>query len=307
MKIPIILDTDLGTDIDDIYALMLAIRHHSLELLGVTTVYGDVQARAKLAAKILRLAECEHIQVCAGIGVPPERLKRGDIAQNFTDSLNHTGYVTTNDLEYRQIYPDAIEFILQTLTKTQEPIGLIGIGPWTNLAAVLRAASFEQKQKIRFLALMGGEPNRMVAEHNVFSDPEGADFVLASGLPTFMGSLDVTRQVILTVPEVDTLLGKATTPFLKALYETTKLWLPHRGAKPGPVLYDVIPVFWAAEPSSVKTNSMSLRVETQGTFTRGFTVPIPSDAQHQILVSQEINAGAMKMMLLQILAIQRSV
>ena len=303
MKTPIILDTDLGTDIDDVYALVLAIHHPSLDLKGVTTVYGDVQARAKLAAKILRLSGCEHIPVHAGIRVPQARLKRGDIAPDFTDFLNHTEYVTEDDPEFGQLYPDAIEFILQSLSTTPEPIGLIGIGPWTNLAEVLRSATPAQRQMIRFVALMGGEPNRMIAEHNVVCDPEGADSVLTSGLPIFMGSLDVTKQMILTIPEVETFLGNATAPVHKGLYETTRLWLPCRGAKPGPVLYDLIPVFWAADPSLVKTAPMSLRVETLGVFSRGFTVPMNLETQYQIGVSLEIDTNLLKTKLLRILGI----
>lgn len=301
MKTPIILDTDPGTDIDDAYALALAIRQPSLKLLGVTTVYGDVQARARLAAKLLRIAGCEQIPVRAGIRVPPARLKSGELDPNFTDFLNHTQYVTESDPEFGQVYPDAVEFILQTLSTAQAPVGLIGIGPWTNLAEVVRSVTPEQKQKIRFIALMGGEPYRMTAEHNVCSDPEAADTVLTSGLPIFMGSFDVTRQLILTTQEVNRYFSRATEPILKALYDTTNLWLSHRGSKPGPVLYDLIPVFWAADSALAETVEMQLRVETNGVFSRGFTIPIRSEKQNRVSVSRKIDPDKLKSMLLQII------
>jgi purine nucleosidase len=302
MKIPIILDTDPGTDIDDLFALALALRHPALDLVGVTTVYGDVQARARLVSKILRMAGASRIPVCAGIRVPEPELQRKTLAADFTDFLNHTQYVTARDPEFALSYPDAIEFILKMLFEAREPLGLVGIGPWSNLAAVLKSASKKQLKNIRFIALMGGEPWRMRAEHNVVCDPEAADIVLTSDVPKFMASFELTRKVNLSEADVESYLGGTTDPLLEALYETTQMWLPHhRHIVPGPVLYDVVPVFWAADPSLVKTTEMQLRVETQGFFSRGFTIPVRGQTHRATQVSSQLDPEALKKLYFEII------
>ena len=81
MTTSVIFDTDAGSDIDDLYALALIINLPNLNLLGVTTVAGDTQARARLIAKMLRLGDREDVPVCAGIRVPEALVaKGGDIA-----------------------------------------------------------------------------------------------------------------------------------------------------------------------------------------------------------------------------------
>ncbi len=76
-RIPVIYDTDLGEDIDDLYALYLALFHPGLEVIAVTTVHGDTRRKAQLASKVLRMAGHEDVPVGAGIGMSQERLERG--------------------------------------------------------------------------------------------------------------------------------------------------------------------------------------------------------------------------------------
>ena len=85
-KIPIILDTDIGTDIDDAFALALIINSPELELLGVTTVSGDTPARARLAAKMLWEAGGKWRQVPVAAGEPgsPQPIDQARWAQGFT-------------------------------------------------------------------------------------------------------------------------------------------------------------------------------------------------------------------------------
>jgi len=305
-KIPIILDTDIGSDIDDMYALALALRHPQLDLKGVTTVYGDVQARARLTAKALRLAGREDIPVCAGIRASAERKKRGEIDDDFSGALTYTQFVTAADPEFGKRYPDAIEFLLKALNNAPEPIGLVGIGACSNLAAVIRHADNQLKRKIRFIALMGGETSRMQAEYNVACDPEAADVVLTCGLPRFMGTFMVTKQVALSAAEVEEYLGGATDPLLRALYETSKMWLPRHTFLAGPVLYDVTPLFWAADPKLIRTSEIKLRVETQGQFTRGYTVPVAASESAPVTVSVSLDAAQLKSMLLNIIGAGQS-
>lgn len=265
---------------------------------------------------MLRLCGRPDIPVCAGIRVPAAFLQRGGKPEEYGNRPNHTQLVTGDDPESGRDYPDAIDFILKSLDDGAEPIGLIATGPWTNIAAVLTRGSDEQRSKIRFLSLMGGEVHWMHKEANVSNDPEAADVVLRSGLPTFMGTWDVTRRLYFTMAEVERLLAPKRTPFLQALLEATRLWWGGgRGPKPGPVLYDVIPVFQAAgpDPRIVSIRLDKVCVELEGVHARGLTLPSPhasrwavleaekqagafgiEEAGEGVLLSHEIDAAALK-------------
>lgn len=306
MTIPVIFDTDAGTDIDDLYALGLIVAHPELELLGVTTVAGDTQARARLVAKMLRLQGAGEVPVFAGIGVPSALAGKPE-ATDHRQNLTHCDLVEAGDPEGGKEYADGIEFILEALSNASRPITLIGTGPWTNVAEVLCRADEKQKSMIESVALMGGEVHLLLSEWNVKSDPEAADVVLKSGVPVFVGTWSVTRKLFFTMDEVDALLGKSESPFLQALHAGTHMWwgtgITH---KPGPVLYDVIPVFWAAaERKSISCLRLEkLPVELKGEHTRGMTVSSPHQIANApktsepgagyVAVSDEMDAAALK-------------
>src|SRR5262245_5373541 len=91
---PVIFDTDIGTDIDDAYALAIVLQHPELELLGVTTVSGDAVARARLAAKLLQVAgpEWRRVPVYAGTSTATQYMKQVEWANGFTSpSLHESG------------------------------------------------------------------------------------------------------------------------------------------------------------------------------------------------------------------------
>ncbi|MEM7532929.1 MAG: nucleoside hydrolase [Chloroflexota bacterium] len=278
MRTNVIFDTDAGGDIDDLYALVLILKHPNLNLLGVTTVSADTQARARVIAKMLRLAERPDVPVYAGIRIPKAFVQRGMDETTYKQYLTHLELVTTDDPEHGQAYGDAVAFILEALRQTETPITLIGTGPWTNIAEVLRLADEQQKSMIDAVALMGGEVHLLHNESNVLHDPEAADLILHSGVPIFLATWSVCRHLTFTMAEVAALTHDSPSPFLQALREATDLWW-NAGVdyKPGPMCYDVIPVFWAAgerEPiSCIKLDELT--VELAGTHTRGMMVVHP--------------------------------
>src|SRR5689334_4523922 len=92
--VPVILDTDIGTDIDDAYALAALMQRHDLQLLGVTTVSGDAVARARLAAKFLARGgpRWAAVPVYAGASSAPQYMKQAEWAAGFTSpSLHESG------------------------------------------------------------------------------------------------------------------------------------------------------------------------------------------------------------------------
>lgn len=286
MGIPILFDTDAGTDIDDLYALALLLRHPNVELLGVTTVAGDTQARARLVAKMLRLAGRTDVPVFAGMRVPLAAADEGAPDDTFGSVLTHCDLVEPGDPEYGADYGDAVDFMLEALDTAEEPIRLVGTGPWTNIAALLRRANSARRSRVGSIALMGGEIRVRMSEFNVCCDPEAAAEVLAGRVPTFVGTWSVTRQLFFSMPEVESLLGAAGSPFLQALCAGTRRWwgLESQGAnhKPGPVCYDAVPVFWAAgERDAISClQAASVAVELEGRHTRGMTLVSPDALMH---------------------------
>jgi inosine-uridine nucleoside N-ribohydrolase len=110
--------------------------------------------------------------------------------------------VGAGDPEEGQEYGGAIDFMLDQLDRAKTPITLIGTGPWTNIAEVLRLADRKQKSMIECVALMGGEIRLLHSCPNITSDPEGADFELKSGVSLFAGTWSVTRQLYFTMAQV---------------------------------------------------------------------------------------------------------
>ncbi len=277
MTTQVIFDTDAGTDIDDLYALALLLHHPNLDLLGVTTVSGDTQARARLVAKMLRLAERPDVPVFAGIQVPKVLAKQGVDAASYK-RLTHCDLVEPGDPEDGQTYGDAIDFILDQLDQAESSITIVATGPWTNVAEVLRRANEMQTSRIASLALMGGEVHLLHMGSNVKSDPEAADLILKRRIPAFLATWSISRQLVFPMAEVDALTRDSTSPFMRALRAATyRWWGDGMTYKPGPVCYDVIPVFWAAgERAAIACIKLDeIPVELAGTYTRGMMVVHP--------------------------------
>ncbi|HEX6637363.1 MAG TPA: nucleoside hydrolase, partial [Steroidobacteraceae bacterium] len=123
-RTPVIFDTDIGTDIDDAYALAALIERPELELIGVTTVSSDAVARARLAARLLSIAggKSSDIPVYAGTSTPTQYMKQVEWAAAFTSpSLHESG---------------AIEFMRREINRRPGEVTLIAVGELTNVAAL---------------------------------------------------------------------------------------------------------------------------------------------------------------------------
>ena len=291
--VPIIFDTDLGEDIDDLYALYLALFHPRIEVLAVTTVHGDTQAKARLAGKVLRLAGRPNVPVGAGIGISKARLERGQTLPDAKQSASYVTYVSQADPEWGRDYPSAFEVISQALSESRAPVALVGEGAYSNIAEAVRRAAASAREKIRCIAVMGGETEALKSEYNVLCDPEAADYVFNCGLPVFMATFNLTARLRMTMAEVDEHFAKSTSPVHRVLADCTALWNPHRGSKPGPVLYDLVPVFWLADENCVKTRRSTIRVELQGQYTRGQTVRIRTADPGPVLESIDLDPEEM--------------
>jgi len=147
--VPIILDTDIGTDVDDAYALMLAARSPQLELRAVTTVYGKVAARSAIARKLLLLMKRDEVPVASGQAKPT------DAREPFWGGWEGKGLLAEGEMVSGISTEPAPELILEMLENSPEPVVIVPVGGLSNVAAVLERKP-AIKSKIRRLVIMGG-------------------------------------------------------------------------------------------------------------------------------------------------------
>ncbi len=271
MSIRVILDTDIGSDVDDAMALSLCLRSEEIELEGVTTVYGDVHLRARLAMKLMQLAGFPDIPVAAGIEVP--LLREREVSWGGYEG---EGVLTSEDKKIEPISQHAVDFIIDRVMANKDEITLIPIGPLTNVAmAIIREPRIIHN--LKEVVLMGGVTrlgdngvNLPVVEHNVKSDPEAARILFNSGIPITMVGLDVTMKVTIGRDDVNR-ISQVGTPFTSALVRLLEKWLSVISADRC-CMHDPLAVAVAIDRSFVTTERMKVAVETKGELTGGMTV-----------------------------------
>ncbi|HTS69312.1 MAG TPA: nucleoside hydrolase [Terriglobia bacterium] len=254
-KIPVILDTDIGTDIDDAFALALIMNSPELELLGVTTVSGDTAARARIAAKMLWEAGGKWRQVPVVAGVPGPK-------QDINQAPWADGFVGPQILK-----ESAVDFLRGKFHRYPGEITLIAIGELTNVAALLKADPLVAK-KIKRIALMGGSVecgygpgSKPEAEWNIKSNPQAAQVVFTSGIPIIMAPLDVTAMLKLDA-EGRRRIFSSHTPLTNALADLYRLWKNET-----PTLFDPMAVAMLIDPGICQTKDLAIEVDSQG-YTR---------------------------------------
>jgi len=191
----IIYDGDPG--IDDALAILLALKSPELKLEAITTVGGNVtvEQATQNALKILELAENEDVRVAKGTQRPN--------IKTATEFHGEDGLGNTNlpPCKRSMVNISAVDLIITEIMKQQYDISLVTAGPLTNLANALEKEP-RIKDYVCEVIIMGGVvkvPGNItpVAEFNIYTDPEAAKKVFASGLPITLVGLDVTTKVVL--------------------------------------------------------------------------------------------------------------
>jgi purine nucleosidase len=277
---PVIFDTDIGTDIDDAYALAALMHRPELELLGVTTVSSDAVARARLAAKLLHVAggPWARIPVYAGISTATQYMKQVEWADRFSSPSLHLD--------------GGVEFMRRQINARPGEITLIAVGELTNIAALLNSEPGIGK-KIRAIALMGGAIYRGYAagskpepEWNIKSNAGAARTVFTSGVPLLLAPLDSTADLKLT-PELRVKIFARGTPFNDALASLDQIWRYTNHWKGNdPTLFDVLAVELVNPRAPYKLTALHVEVAEDG-LTR-----LVEGLEPNCQVALEVNAGA---------------
>jgi len=256
----ILIDTDIGDDIDDALAIGFALSCPEVCVKAITTVYGDTETRAKLVLKLLRLFNREDIPV--GVGI-----KKSLFGKEDARPINQAAVLDEKEVLPAPSRHNAVDLIISKANSCKDLI-IVSIGALTNIAtALVKETNLAKKTR---LIMMGGVVNSQQAEYNVSCDPEAARIVLESGIEVLMVSLDVTMRCQLRQEELDNLANRGL-PSTELLMDMVKAWQRSSG-NTYPVLHDPLAIAVAFDQSLVEMEPRKVNVEIRGEFTRGFTI-----------------------------------
>jgi inosine-uridine nucleoside N-ribohydrolase len=279
--VPVVLDTDIGDDIDDALALSLALQSPELKVLAVSTVLQHGDERAALVWKILELYGRTDIPV--GVGAEQTLMgkpRTGDVVQaKALPAGFHAGGERVN----------GIELLLDTIRKSPEKVTVLAYGPLTNIALLLRADA-SIRGNIERIVLMNGVFFRPGLEYNTMMDAEASAIVYSSGIPIETVGLDVTMQCRLSQSDMRR-LESSKLDTVSFLLQLIRLW---QGKNPDayPILHDPLAIAVAVKPDLVYTQRGSVKVETHGTpdETYGMTI-FRKDASGNVTVANEVSSA----------------
>ncbi|MCU9614773.1 nucleoside hydrolase [Caldibacillus lycopersici] len=272
----VILDVDTG--IDDALAILLAIESKQLNILGITTVNGNVPLDyvVKNTKKVLKLADRNDIPVYRGANRPLIRESLHEFAVHGDDGLGGALVNLTVSTECPDSF--APDYIIQQARKHTGELTLIMVGPLTNLALAVRKEP-EIANKIKQVVVMGGVVSEggkgnisPTAEFNIYADAEAAKIVFHSGLPIKLVSLDVTMKTFLTIEDIEKLQGTKYYDFVLTSTEIYRNFSYEKYGQNGSALHDPLTVGIVLEPSLVTTRKYFVDVETSGELTYGQTI-----------------------------------
>lgn len=273
----LIIDTDPG--VDDAFAIALAALSEDVELLGVTTVFGNVplSATTRNARRLLSLCGRSDVPVAAGAQRPlvypqPHRAHYA----HGVDGLSGRSHVLPEpERELEQA--GAVELLVSLLDAADGPVTIAPIGPLTNIAALL-AAHPGVREKIDRVVIMGGALGHgnttAAAEFNIWSDPEAARRVLTGGeVPCVLVPMDLTYRCAVDAEWLAKLNGSgqigaalhALTPDYREHYNRALGW-------DGIVMHDAVAVAEAIKPGILHTETFPIDVDCTLGPSRGATV-----------------------------------
>jgi len=212
----LIIDTDIGTDVDDALALTQIIGSRPFYGTSVTTVYGDVEMRAQIASNYCRLMDSK-LEIYAGESktISGKEVWTSGMEGNLHEALNVQDIQTSSGVEH----------IISLLKDSDLSVELLAIAPLTNLATALRNSA-ESLNDVKKVYLMGGRFSPGKVEHNIFSDVDAAKEVLHSALRIDVVGIEITSELQINIKEFLSLqkMGAAGLLLYKEIEQWAKYW-----------------------------------------------------------------------------------
>jgi inosine-uridine nucleoside N-ribohydrolase len=261
-RIPVILDTDIGTDIDDTWALGLLLQCPELDLKLVTTVSDDTEYRAKIVAKFLQNADFSHIP----IGIGP--------ASKPNASGPQAAWIFDYDLKTYpgRIHRDGIQAMIDEIMQSPALVTIIAIGPLTNVALALEKEP-KIATKARFIGMQGsihlgyGGSRKISPEYNVVRDIPAARKVFATNWPMTITPLD-TCGIIKLEGDRFQKLRSGTNPIIEQIIVNHEIWGWARSGlnieTETSILFDTVAIYLAISEELVEIETNAIEIKKDG-------------------------------------------
>lgn len=284
----VIYDTDPG--VDDAMALYFALAHPAIDVLGITTTFGNVTVeQAASNALYLTAIAGKNLPVTQGVAapcgkpseVPPAHIHGADGLGNLPARV-----ATSSQLDPRS----SAQFIVDMARAQPGEITLVAVGPLGNLSLALKLEP-NLPQLLREVIIMGGtilEPGNVspVAEANIWNDPHAADRVFTAGWKLTMVGLDVTHQVRVPLSMIERIARRhehrATDTLLHAVAFYARFYTglyAHLTQEPGCFAHDVLAFIYLVQPELFTLQHGAIRVATEG-LAQGQTIMNRRDFIH---------------------------
>lgn len=268
-KRKIIIDCDPG--IDDAYAILYALAHENIDVLGITTVSGNVNVdkTTRNAQKLVSLSG-KSVPIAKGADKP--LVKTPFYAENIHGKNGLGNYEL--DIDRAPLHEkNALEWLKETLEK-EEKVTLVAVGPLTNIAQLLLVYP-HLKEKIEEIVVMGGGLRNgnttPAAEFNFYVDPEAAKIVFDSQLPLTMAGLDVTEKCLLYKDDIEKLKNTSFVAHeLANMSESGKK--VHGIRNVYTALHDLVAVMYCVQPELFEIETYHVDVVVEEGLARGMTI-----------------------------------
>jgi len=261
--IPVVLDTDIGSDIDDTWALAMLLKSPELDLKLVVSASGNTTYRAQIVAKLLQLAGRTDVPIGIGIHQSDDTGPQAPWVEDYPLSK----YPGT-------VYPDGVGALVETLMAWPEPGTLICIGPATNIAAAL-AREPRIAEKARFVGMHGSVrlgydgSTEIAAEYNVRADPLACRAAFNAPWPVTITPLDTCGLVTLQ-GENYARLRDCSDPLVRAVIENYRIWAKLvswtqiNAEIRSSILFDTVAVYLAWAEELLEIEELGIRVTDDG-------------------------------------------
>lgn len=276
----IIIDTDIGGDIDDAFAVALALRSPEFNILGITTASGDTEARARILDRML--GEVGRQDIAVAVGAPTTLPYGATVDQHRYGETGHFA---------RPTHPEAVAFLRDQIERYPGEITLVAIGPLTNVGALIDQHP-DVFRKLKRVVIMGGwieplkpnygnaAPTGPFPEYNIVGDIPGAQKLFRSGIPLYVMPIDSTLHLALDEINRQVIFSQAT-PLTDSLTLQYHQW--NGGVTP--VLFDAMTLAYLLDPKLCPVKPLHIRVDDKGA-----TLVEPGTANAQVCLHSDPDA-----------------
>jgi len=277
----ILLDTDIGTDVDDAVALAYLLCHPDCELLGITTVTGEAEKRAALASVLCKASE-RDIRIYPGADRPMQGEQRQRIAQQAA---------VLPRWSHQAEFPkgQAVDFLANTIRAHPGEVTLLTIGPLTNVG-LLFSEYPDVPELLAGLVLMGGnfdetgsEAGRI--EWNIAGDVQAADITYKAPVRLHRSlGLNVTQKVMLSADDVR---AKFTAPLMRPVLDMAEIWFA--GFYPSITFHDPLAAATIFEPDLCSYQKGLVQLDHGDNPGKTLWQPGGPNALHEVAMTVDVN------------------